>query len=268
MSGRRTSNCYLTNFDRKRGFPHNVKCDRLLYFFALWMPGFTQLDRSGHSAIPSFSARVIIAPYGRSSMQHALAHLKQNDQVLGAVIERVGPYSMEFREPTFDTLVRSIVFQQISGAAGRTVIGRLQARMPEGRVTPEAILRLRVTTLRKCGLSGQKTQYIRDLARHASTGELAFDALAAAPDHEVIDALTRVRGIGVWTAQMFLMFALARPDVLPTGDLGIRKAMQICYQLPGLPNPAQMEQLAKPWRPYCSVACWYLWRSLDGIAAL
>jgi DNA-3-methyladenine glycosylase II len=201
-------------------------------------------------------------------MQHALAHLKQNDLVLGSVIERIGPYNMEFRDPTFDTLVRSIVFQQISGAAGRTVIGRLQARMPDGHVTPEAILKMRVATLRKCGLSGQKTEYIRDLARHARTGALAFDTLAAAPDEEVIAVLTRVRGIGVWTAQMFLMFALARPDVLPTGDLGIRKAMQISYQLPALPNPAQMEQMAKPWRPYCSVACWYLWRSLDGIAAL
>ena len=201
-------------------------------------------------------------------MLHAIAHLTRNDQVLGALIERVGPYSIEYREPTFDTLVRSIVFQQISGAAGRTVIGRLQARMPQGRITPEGVLRLRVTTLRKCGLSGQKTEYIRDLARHARTGALAFDALASAPDEEVINALTRVRGIGIWTAQMFLMFALARPDILPTGDLGIRKAMQLSYQLPELPNPAQMEQLAKPWRPYCSVACWYLWRSLDGIAAL
>jgi len=201
-------------------------------------------------------------------MQQALEHLKQNDPILAALIDRVGPYAIEYRQPSFDTLVRSIVYQQVSGAAAKTILGRVHARMRNGAITPEEILRLRVATLRKCGLSGMKTTYIRDLALHTKTGALQFDALSTASDDEVIAALTKVRGIGVWTAQMFLMFALARHDVLPTGDLGIRKAMQISYNLPELPNPAQMEQLARPWRPYCSVACWYLWRSLDGLAAL
>ncbi len=201
-------------------------------------------------------------------MHHALAHLQQNDSILAAVIERVGPYAIEYREPSFDTLVRSIVYQQVSGAAAKTILGRLRDAMPNKAITPENILRRRVSTLRKCGLSGVKTTYIRDLAVHAQSGLLSFDSLLSATDDEVIAALTQVRGIGVWTAQMFLMFALARHDVLPTGDLGIRKAMQISYKLPELPNPEQMEQLARPWRPYCSVACWYLWRSLDGPAAL
>jgi DNA-3-methyladenine glycosylase II len=122
--------------------------------------------------------------------------------------------------------------------------------------------------MRGIGLSRQKLTYIRDLASRTRCGEVDFTALPAASDEEVIFALTQVKGIGVWTAQMFLIFALARPDVLPTGDLGVRKAMQNAYGLPELPKPSTMEELAAPWRPYCSVACWYLWRSLDGIAGI
>jgi len=201
-------------------------------------------------------------------MRKALQHLKKNDAALSEVISRVGAYRIEYREPNFDTLVRSIVYQQVSGNVARVIVGRLIDAMPEGQLTPENVLRLRRPRLRKCGLSEAKTDYIRDLARHASDGKVVFEELAGKADDEVIATLTEVKGIGVWTAQMFLMFALRRHDILPTGDLGVRKAMQNIYGLPELPKPAEMERIATPWRPYCSVASWYLWRSLDGIAAL
>ena len=201
-------------------------------------------------------------------MRKAIQHLKKNDDLLAEVISRVGPYRIEYREPNFDTLVRSIIYQQVSGNVARVIVGRLIEAMPEGRLTPENVLRLRKPRLRKCGLSTAKTEYIRDLARHAEAGKVRFSELPEQSDEAVIAALTQVKGIGVWTAQMFLMFALRRHDVLPVGDLGVRKAMQNIYALPELPKPVEMERIAQPWRPYCSVASWYLWRSLDGIAAL
>lgn len=199
-------------------------------------------------------------------MREAIHHLRRRDPVLGAIIERVGAYKMEYRDPCFDTLVRSIVYQQVSGKAAATIYGRLAAAAPG--MAPETVLRLRPERMRKLGLSRQKTEYIRDLARRTRSGEIDFPAIPALDDQAVIARLTLVKGIGVWTAQMFLMFALRRPDVLPTGDLGVRAAMRKAYGLDTLPAPGKMEEIAAPWRPYCSVACWYLWRSLDGVAAL
>ena len=135
-------------------------------------------------------------------------------------------------------------------------------------MTPDTILRLRPSRMRTLGLSTQKTAYIRDLARHTRDGTVVFEELAALPDDEVILRLTRVKGIGVWTAHMFLMFALERTDVLPTGDLGIRNAIRKAYNLAALPTPDEMERMAQSWRPYCTVASWYLWRSLEGDANL
>ncbi len=199
-------------------------------------------------------------------MQNAIRHLKKSDPVLAAIILRAGKYGIEYHEPTFQALVRSIVFQQLSGRVARVIFDRLAAAVPA--ITPQAILILEPQQMRKLGLSAQKTAYIRDLARLTADGALDFSILPGATDEQVIAALTQVKGIGVWTAQMFLIFALRRPDVLPTGDLGIRKAMQLAYQLPELPKPEAMERIAQPWRPYCSIASWYLWRSLDGNAAL
>ena len=201
-------------------------------------------------------------------MLAAIRHLKAQDPVLGAVVERLGPYEIEFREPSFETLVRSIVFQQLSGKVARVIYGRLSAALPAGQVTPEGILALRPEKMRRLGLSRQKTAYIRDLARKTAKGQIAFDALAGLPDEEVITRLTAVKGIGVWTAHMFLIFALRRHNVLPTGDLGIRSAIKNVYGLADLPKPREIEELARPWHPYCTVACWYLWRSLDGQAGI
>ena len=200
-------------------------------------------------------------------MKKALQHLKK-DPVMRTIIERVGPYTMEFREPSFSTLVRSIVYQQLSGKVASVILKRLIDALPGGEVTPQNILRLRSDRMRKLGPSRAKTEYIRDLARLTAKGEVIFETLPGLQDDAVIEHLTRVKGIGVWTAHMFLMFALQRPNVLPVGDLGVRSAIRKAYGLEALPTVKEVEEFATPWHPYCSVAAWYLWRSLDGPAAM
>lgn len=201
-------------------------------------------------------------------MRKAILHLKQSDPVLAGIIDRVGAYRIEFREPEFPTLVRSIVYQQLSGKAALTILSRLLGAMPDGRLTPDAILALTTGQMRALGLSGQKTAYIRDLAERTRSGDLDFARFVEMADEDVIAHLTRVKGVGVWTAHMFLIFALQRPNILPVGDLGVRAAIKKAYRLRDLPKPAKMEKIARRWHPYCSVAAWYLWRSLDGDGAM
>jgi DNA-3-methyladenine glycosylase II len=201
-------------------------------------------------------------------MRKALNHLKKADPVLGSIIQRVGPFKMEYREPVFQTLVRSIVYQQLHGKAAATIFGRLQAAAKVDPLTPESILKLRPAKMRSLGLSGQKMTYIRELARLTRDGTVDFEGCRTLEDAAVIEHLTRCKGIGVWTVHMFLIFALQRPDVLPTGDLGIRAAIKKAYGLADLPKPEEMEKIAASWRPYSSVACWYLWRSLDNAGAM
>src|SRR5215470_13484811 len=195
-------------------------------------------------------------------MQKALNHLKHSDPILASIIERVGPPQLAYREPTFEALARAIVFQQLSGKAARTIYGRLE-EAAGGKLTPEAIQNLSVGEMRRAGLSRQKLGYIRDLAEHAISGKVDFARLPEMSDEEVIAALTDIKGVGVWTAHMFLIFSLRRPDVRPVGDLGVRSAIKRFYQKRTLPKPAHIEKLAVSWHPYCSVACWYLWRSLE-----
>jgi DNA-3-methyladenine glycosylase II len=195
-------------------------------------------------------------------MRTAIKHLKK-DPVLAKIIKQAGPFRMDYREPTFESLVRSIVYQQLSGRVASVIFARLHAAAGQETLTPHGIMRLRPEQMRKAGLSAQKTAYIRELAKHTKRGTVKFDTIGALEDVEVIEHLTQVKGIGVWTAQMFLMFTLRRADVLPTGDLGIRMAMQKAYGLPELPKPPEMERIATAWRPWSSVACWYLWRSLE-----
>ncbi len=187
---------------------------------------------------------------------------------MAAIIRRVGPFTLQYREPSFETLVRSIVYQQLSGRVAGVIFARLHAAAGEETLTPAGIMKLRPERMRKLGLSAQKTLYIRELAKHTRKGSIVFEALPDFDDAAVIEHLTRVKGIGVWTAQMFLMFALRRNDVLPVADLGIRSAMKKAYELDDLPKPAEMERIAAAWRPYTSIACWYLWRSLENVAAL
>lgn len=201
-------------------------------------------------------------------MRKAILHLKKADPVLAEIIDRVGPYKIQYREPVFQTLVRSIVYQQLHGKAALTIFNRLMEAAKADPLTPEAILRMRPAKMRSLGLSPQKLTYIRELARMTRAGEVDFERCAALEDAGVVEHLTRVKGIGVWTVHMFLIFALRRTDVLPTGDLGVRAAMKRAYSLPELPKPAEMERIAAAWRPYCSVASWYLWRSLENQGAM
>jgi DNA-3-methyladenine glycosylase II len=195
-------------------------------------------------------------------MKEAVDHLKQNDAILAAIIERVGPPKLAYREPSFEALARAIVNQQLSTKAARTIYGRL-VEAAGGTITPEAIQSLSVGEMRRAGLSKQKTGYIRDLAEHVLSGKVDFAQLHAMGDEEVIVALTDIKGIGEWTAHMFLLFALRRPNVLPVGDLGVRIAIQRLYRKRKLPAAKEIHKLAQGWHPYCSFAAWYLWRSLE-----
>jgi DNA-3-methyladenine glycosylase II len=195
-------------------------------------------------------------------MKKALAHLKKSDVILASIIERVGPCRITYREPTFEALARSIVFQQLSTKAARTIYTRFE-EAAGGKLTPEAIRNLTVGEMRRAGLSKQKIGYIRDLAEHALAGAVDFERLPQMSDEEIIAALTSIKGVGVWTAHMFLIFALRRPNVLPVGDFGVRSAIQRAYRKRKLPTAKEIEKLAKNWHPYCSFASWYLWRSLE-----
>lgn len=188
------------------------------------------------------------------------------DPKLARAIDAVGPCTM--RPPTegshFDHLARAIVYQQLSGAAAATIYGRFSDRCGiDGPPSPEAVLQHDVATLRACGLSGAKTAAIQDLAKHVVDGRLRLDDVDTMDDEAVIESLVQVRGVGVWTAQMFLMFRLWRPDVLPVLDLGVRKGAQRIYNTRALPDAERLEKLARTWRPYASIASWYCWRVLD-----
>lgn len=195
-------------------------------------------------------------------MQKAVAHLKKSDPVLRAIIERLGPCRMEFGPPEFHSLAEAIVYQQLNGKAAVTIFKRFAALAGEP-LTPTGVLKLTDEQMRSVGLSKQKTAYLKDLAAKTNAGLLDFSKLPTLPDEEVIKHLTQVKGIGVWTAQMFLMFTLKRENVLPTGDYGVQAAIKKHYKKRKLPKPQVMEKIAKCWEPYRSVACWYLWKSLD-----
>ncbi|SRR5579872_2615025 len=195
-------------------------------------------------------------------MRRALNHLKKSDPVLAGIIERVGPYRMNYGIPAFEHLAESIVYQQLNGKAAATIFARVEALAGQP-LTPERILALTEAQMRAAGLSKQKLSYIRDLAAKTHDGTVQFAHIPNMTDEQVIEHLTQIKGIGTWTAHMFLMFALRRPNVLPTGDYGIQTAIKKAYKKRKLPKPAHMMKIAKAWEPYRSVACWYLWRSLD-----
>jgi 3-methyladenine DNA glycosylase/8-oxoguanine DNA glycosylase len=202
-------------------------------------------------------------------MRKAIHHLKQSDPVLASLIDRIGPFKMSYRTADFNSLARSIVYQQLSTKAAATIFSRvLEAAKCEEPLTPKALLKVKPEKLRAAGLSQQKLAYIRDLAQKTHDGEVDFALLHSMADDEVVAHLTQVKGVGVWTVQMLLMFALKRHDVLPVADLGIRNAIHRAYGLEAPPKAKDMELIAEKWRPYRTVACWYLWRSLDGPARL
>src|SRR5579872_3912567 len=195
-------------------------------------------------------------------MRKAVNHLKKSDPVLRAIIERVGPCRMEYGVPEFSSVAEAIVYQQLNGKAAVTIFNRFAA-LAGDPLTPAGILKLSDEQLRSVGLSKQKSAYLKDLSAKTAAGLLDFARLPALSDEEVIQHLTQVKGVGVWTAQMFLMFSLRRPNVLPTGDYGVQMAVKKHYKKRKLPKPKDMEKIARAWEPYRSVACWYMWRSLD-----
>ena len=195
-------------------------------------------------------------------MRKAVNHLRKSDPVLCSIIERVGPCRLEFSPAEFSSLAEAIVYQQLNGKAAVTIFERFAA-LAGKPLTTEGILKLSDAQLRSVGLSKQKSAYLKDLAAKTAAGVLDFSRLHELPDDEVIRHLTQVKGIGVWTAHMFLMFSLRRPNVLPTGDYGVQVAIKKHYRKRKLPKPKDMEKIARAWEPYRSVACWYMWRSLD-----
>jgi DNA-3-methyladenine glycosylase II len=203
------------------------------------------------------------------TIRKAVAHLKKADPTMARLIAKVGPCRYEVKNfgTHFDALCRSIIYQQLSTKAAGTIHGRFLDLFPDRHPAPDALLAIPEERLRGVGLSRQKLSYLRDLASRVHTGALPLDHLDQLPDQEIITYLVQVKGIGVWTAQMFLMFRLGRLDVLPDLDLGIRNAIKKAYRVRGVPNGKKIQKLGTPWRPYASVACWYLWRSLDGPAA-
>jgi DNA-3-methyladenine glycosylase II len=198
-------------------------------------------------------------------MQPAMQHLQKADPVMAEIIRRVGPCRIAVRQPTFETLARSIAFQQLNGKAARTIFERLRKAVGR-RFTASAFLKLTPEQLRACGLSKQKIASVQDLASRVARREINFRKLGDLEDEQIIATLSQVRGVGLWTAQMFLIFALERPNVMPLADFGIRNAVRRAYALPELPKPAELAKLAEKWHPYCSIASWYLWRSLEGTA--
>ncbi len=190
------------------------------------------------------------------------------DPVMATLVRRLGPLDHEARrrgrpDEAYGALVRIIVGQQLSTKAARAIYARLTALFDDRAPTPEQLLTADEDTLRTAGLSRPKVSYLRDLAARVLDGRLDLNALHALPDEEVVAGITAVKGLGRWSADMFLMFHLGRPDVLPVGDLGIRRAVERAYGLPALPDPDELRTLAAPWRPECTLACLYLWESLD-----
>lgn len=197
-----------------------------------------------------------------SGHRKAINHLKKSDPVLAAIIDRIGPCRMEFGEPSFHTLAEAILYQQLNGKAAATIFNRF-TELAGDPLTPSGILKLTDAQMRGVGLSRQKTAYLRDLSEKKQAGVLEFERMPEMTEEDVVAHLTQVKGVGVWTAHMFLIFTLRRPDILPTGDYGVQAAIKKHYKKRKWPKPDVMHKIAKPWAPYRSIACWYLWKSLD-----
>jgi DNA-3-methyladenine glycosylase II len=199
----------------------------------------------------------------KEKIGQAIRHLRRVDPVMRDVIHRAGPFRLKPRRDRFYSLVSSILSQQISGKAAASIRGRLEEYVLPEKICAETLCRLKPHQLRRIGVSLQKSTYLLDLADRVRSGDLKLDRMARLSDDEVIQTLIQVKGIGVWTAQMFLIFSLGRMDVFPHEDLGVRAAIRNLYGLEDLPDKETSHRIATPWRPYASVASWYCWRSLE-----
>ena len=200
---------------------------------------------------------------------HPIDYLSERDLKLASIIRSVGDYSIKMRSDPFESLIQSIIYQQLSGKAANAIYNRFLNFYGCTIPTPQQIVSTPSETLRdKIGLSFKKIEYIKDLSSRISDGRLNLSLLSGMTDDEIISELIKVKGIGRWTAEMFLIFCLGREDVMPIGDLGIRKAIQILYNLPHLPTPSSMLAISLPWKPYRSIATWYLWKSLNNFVSI
>lgn len=199
-------------------------------------------------------------PYDAES---ARKHLLKSDPVMRGIVKACGPFEMEARGKPYEALLRAVLYQQLAGPAAAAIERRFLA-MFGGRIpAPDQLAPMTDEQLRAAGISRQKASYMRSIGEHFASGELSDRKLLRAGDDDVIEMVTRIRGVGRWTADMLLMFCIGRPDVLPVGDLGIQNSMRLAYGLDVLPKPDEMSAIAEPWRPYRSAASWYLWRHGD-----
>jgi len=198
-----------------------------------------------------------------AKINKAVRHIRDADPTMRELIQKAGPFRMKLHRDRFQALVYSIIAQQISGKAASSIRARLANFIHPERISPETLARLSRKQLRSVGVSPQKSTYLIDLAEHVTSGKLRLERIGRMSDDEVIEALVQVKGIGVWTAQMFLIFSLGRLDIFPHQDLGVRMAIRNLYGLEDLPDREVSHRIATPWRPYASVATWYCWRSLD-----
>lgn len=196
-------------------------------------------------------------------LREAHEHLTQADQILAGVIRKIGPCTLTRQTNRYQNLLRAIVGQQISSAAAKSVFKKLEAAVHPQKLQPMTVAALSESDLRAVGLSSQKVHYVQNLTQHVLEKRLNLRCLHYKEDAEVIELLTDVKGIGVWTAHMFLMFSLGRPDVLPWGDLGIQVAIRNLYGFSAPPTKADCLEISQPWRPYATIASWYLWRTVD-----
>ncbi|MGA2410607.1 MAG: DNA-3-methyladenine glycosylase [Candidatus Binataceae bacterium] len=203
-----------------------------------------------------------IASNALSYAEEAVAHLRQADPVMAAIIDRVGPLKIGYRRERFPALAHAIIFQQLAGRAAQTIHDRFVLAIGGGLPTPEAVLAASDEVLRGAGLSRGKMAYLRDLASHVQNRSLDFKRMPRMDDDEIIAHLTRVKGIGRWTAEMFMMFNLRRPDILPVDDLGVRMAVMKAYGMREAPLPKQLREFGERWKPHRTAAAWYLWQSM------
>jgi DNA-3-methyladenine glycosylase II len=200
---------------------------------------------------------------------YPIDYLSQKDLKLASIIKSIGDYSIKMHSDPFESLIQSIIYQQLSGKAANAIYKRFLEHYRGIIPTPQQIILTPDEILRaKIGLSFKKIEYIKDLSSRISDGRLNLPLLSGMTDDEIISELIKVKGIGRWTAEMFLIFCLGREDVIPIGDLGIRKAIQILYNLPQLPTPSSMLIISLSWKPYRSIATWYLWKSLDNFGPM
>lgn len=196
------------------------------------------------------------------SIKQAISHLEK-DPLFSPIIEKVGDYQIKLTPNRYESLVEAIITQQLAGSAAKSISNRFRSLYPKRFPKPIDVIKTPIPKLRKTGLSKMKISYIKELSKKIESREIRFASMARLSDEEIISNLTQVKGIGRWTAEMFLIFSLGRLDVLPVGDLGLKKGVQLLYSMNELPSEKKVIQIAERWRPYRTVATWYLWKSLQ-----